>query len=159
MTGTPASCAMRTAFAIALPSCGTTTSTSTLFVSSFSTSPICTVSSPFAASTSTRAPSSPARCTNMSRSACQRASFSVSSDRPMLICAGLAGPEDSPPRRPSVSPSTMLRASETSTSSVRGVTADFIMRMIATQRSPRRNPPQGKGIAQPTLTNLPSCRW
>ena len=43
---------------MALPSCGTITSTSTPLVMSFSTSLICTVSSPLAASTSTLAPSS-----------------------------------------------------------------------------------------------------
>ena len=55
----PASCAIVTPLAIAVPSCGTITSTSTSLVISFSTSLICTVSSLLAASTRTLAPSSP----------------------------------------------------------------------------------------------------
>jgi hypothetical protein len=61
MTGMFAACASSTPLAMALPSCGTITSTSTWLVMSDSMSLTCALSSLFADSTVTVAPSSRAR--------------------------------------------------------------------------------------------------
>src|ERR1051325_1027377 len=83
MTGTPFRCAASTMEAAISPLCGATRRTSTPLVSMLSACLVCTASSPFATCTSSTAPTSLARCSPCCLSRCQRASLSVSIEKPM----------------------------------------------------------------------------
>ena len=84
---------------------------------------ICWASSLLADCTRTSPPSLAAAATNMSRSACQRASLSVSSERPISTrpSSREAPGTTPPPPRARTRPMMMLRTRETTTSAVRSV--------------------------------------